>query len=82
MTCEETNDFTTVPHGYVFDVPSDGIGDPTPIRDMGRFSHEALAVDPVTGYVYETEDAGNSSGFYRFVPHKRNRRPEAANCTC
>ena len=22
MTCEETNDFTTVPHGYVFDVPS------------------------------------------------------------
>ena len=23
MTCEETNDFTTIPHGYVFDVPSD-----------------------------------------------------------
>jgi len=38
---------------------------------MGRFSHEAVAVDPVTGYVYETEDAGNSSGFYRFVPNDR-----------
>ena len=50
---------------------------------MGRFSHEAVAVDPVTGYVYETEDAGSSSGFYRFVPNKRNRpaggRP---SCTC
>jgi secreted PhoX family phosphatase len=39
-----------------------------PLRDMGRFSHEAVAVDPSTGYVYETEDAGGSSGFYRFVP--------------
>ena len=45
----------------------DGLGDPTPLRDMGRYSHEAVAVDPATGYVYETEDAGNS-GFYRFVP--------------
>ena len=68
LTCEETNDFTTMPHGYIFEVPADGPGDPTPLRDMGRFSHEALAVDPATGYVYETEDAGNSSGLYRFVP--------------
>ena len=35
---------------------------------MGRYSHEAVAVDPATGFVDETEDAGNSSGFYRFVP--------------
>src|SRR5687767_4032256 len=52
LTCEETNDFTTMPHGYVFEVPADGLGDPNPIRDMGRFSHEALALDPKTGYVY------------------------------
>jgi secreted PhoX family phosphatase len=52
-------------------VPADGDGNPEPIREMGRFSHEAVAVDPVTGFVYETEDAGNSSGFYRFVPRKR-----------
>jgi uncharacterized protein len=76
LTCEETTLFTTVPHGYIFDVPSDGYGDPTPIRDMGRFSHEAVTVDPVTGYIYETEDAGNTSGFYRYIPHHRNRPVE------
>ena len=71
LTCEETNDFTAMPHGYVFEVPTVGLGDPQPIRDMGRFSHEALAVDPKTGYVYLTEDAGNSSGFYRFIPNQK-----------
>jgi len=73
LTCEETTRFTTVPHGYVFDVPADGHGDPAPIADMGRFSHEAVAVDPVTGSIYETEDAGFNSGFYRYVPRSRNR---------
>jgi hypothetical protein len=69
LTCEETMESQAEPHGYVFEVPADGLGDPTPIRDMGRFSHEAVAIDPATGYVYETEDAGSRSGFYRFVPH-------------
>jgi len=76
LTCEETTQFTTVPHGYVFEVPADGLGGPTPIRDMGRFSHEAVAVDIPTGHVYETEDAGSNSGFYRYVPHTRNRMAE------
>jgi secreted PhoX family phosphatase len=76
MTCEETTAFAGQPHGYVFDVPAKGFGDPTPIRDMGRFSHEAIAVDPITGNIYETEDAGGSSGFYRYVPNKRNRPVE------
>ena len=62
-----------MPHGYVFEVPADGYGNPAPLRDMGRFSHEAVAVDPRTGYVYETEDAGASSGFYRLVPHVKNQ---------
>jgi uncharacterized protein len=35
---------------------------------MGRFTHEAIAVDPVTGIVYETEDQGDSL-FYRFIPN-------------
>jgi secreted PhoX family phosphatase len=39
---------------------------------MGRFVHEAIAIDPHTGYVYETEDNGNTSGFYRFLPNDRN----------
>jgi secreted PhoX family phosphatase len=73
LTCEETNEFTTMPHGYNFEVPADGLGDPEPLRAMGRFSHEAVAIDPATGYVYETEDAGSSSGFYRFIPATAGR---------
>jgi secreted PhoX family phosphatase len=80
LTCEETTRGERLPHGYVFEVPSAGVTDPTPIRDMGRFSHEAVAIDPVSGYAYETEDpgaavlgffglGGHKSGFYRFVPH-------------
>jgi secreted PhoX family phosphatase len=79
LTGEETTMFERKPHGYIFEVPADRAADPTPIRDMGRFSHEAVAVDPATGYLYETEDPGASvgsffsgsrhkSGFYRFVP--------------
>jgi secreted PhoX family phosphatase len=79
LTCEETTAFTTVPHGYVFEVPSGGMGDPAPIRDMGRFSHEAVALDPRTGNVYLTEDAGSSSGLYRFVPHNRRKLSEGGS---
>ena len=73
LTCEETtlgvgNGDLTKHHGYIFEVPADGFGNRTPFTAMGRFSHEAVAVDPATGYVYETEDAGNTSGFYRFRP--------------
>jgi uncharacterized repeat protein (TIGR03803 family) len=34
---------------------------------MGRFNHEAAAVDPNTGYVYMTEDRDDSL-LYRFIP--------------
>lgn len=34
---------------------------------MGRFNHEAIAVDPRTGIIYETEDQRDSL-IYRFVP--------------
>lgn len=54
-------------HGYVFEVPGFGIGNGAPIFDAGRFSHEATATDPRTGYLYETEDA-SPAGFYRYVP--------------
>lgn len=72
LSCEETfHSFGSGPqgfnHGYVFEVPGFGISDGQPIREMGRFSHEAAAVDPATGYVYETEDAGTSA-FYKFEP--------------
>lgn len=67
ITCEETD---ADGHGWCFEVGAAG-GDPTPLTAMGRFSHEAVMVDPATGAIYETEDAGNASGFYRFVPHVR-----------
>jgi secreted PhoX family phosphatase len=40
---------------------------------MGRFSHEAVAVDPATDIVYETQDQTGFSGFYRFVPNVRQK---------
>ena len=57
-------------HGYNFEVPAlaNGPVTPAPLKDMGRFAHEAVAVDPATGIVYETEDR-NPSGFYRFIPN-------------
>ena len=68
LSCEETtNVFGEYRHGYVFEVPSEGVSSGAPLRAMGRFSHEAAAVDPLTGVVYETEDA-TPSGFYRFLP--------------
>lgn len=54
-------------HGYVFEVPAEGESSAEPIKEMGRFLHEAAAVDPATGIVYMTED-NDTSGFYRFVP--------------
>jgi uncharacterized protein len=70
LTCEETTDIGPdgTRHGYVFEVPQTGKGDPRPLRQMGRFSHEAVAVDPATGIVYLTEDA-TPSGFYRYLPN-------------
>lgn len=70
-------------HGYVFDVPVSAEQDvpPIPLRALGRFVHEAVAVDPATGIVYETEDQGEA-GFYRFVPggpYRRGERPNLAS---
>lgn len=68
LSCEETTDVVAGQrHGYVFEVPADGTSNGEPIVGLGRFSHEAAAVDPVTGIVYLTEDA-TPSGLYRFVP--------------
>jgi uncharacterized protein len=55
-------------HGWVFEVGPGGNPAPEPLKDMGRFIHEAVAVDPASGCVYLTEDT-NPSGFYRFTPH-------------
>jgi len=75
LTCEETTQGKGVEaqkdHGWVFEVPSGlkGLADPAPITGLGRFRHEAAAIDPRTGVVYLTEDMGDGFGlFYRFLP--------------
>lgn len=60
-------------HGYLFEVPaSRGPGELVmgePIMAAGRFAHEAVAVDPVTGIVYMTEDDfAYWSGLFRYMP--------------
>lgn len=89
LTCEED---VRDGHGYVFEVdPGDREGrlSSRPIRGMGRFSHEAVAVDPATGIVYLTEDNNEgksrpgrrpgrlTSFLFRHVPEDRRPRPEA-----
>ena len=56
-------------HGWVFEVPASarGLVDAVPLTAMGRFNHEAAAVDPATGIVYQTEDRDDSV-LYRFLP--------------
>lgn len=74
LSCEEIvmepDDVYAKPHGYVFEVPATteiGLADPKPIREMGRFNHEAVAVDLNSGVIYLTED--DSEGLlYRFIP--------------
>jgi secreted PhoX family phosphatase len=88
ITCEETvaGPNSTVAaqrfperHGYCYEVPVNrGQGEPKrarPIKAMGRFAHEAVAVDQRTGVVYLTEDPGSGAGagFYRFLPNNPRR---------
>ena len=78
LTCEETEDTAgtnglTRDHGFVFEVSPDGRenagNSPVPLRFLGRFPHEAVAVDPRSNTIYLTEDATGPNGLlYRWVP--------------
>lgn len=87
ITCEETTDrpgflanpndsFTvTKAHGYNFEVPATAtpaLADPTPLVAMGRMRHEAVAVHPASGAVYQTEDVDDGV-IYRFLPNEPGR---------
>ena len=74
VTCEESVEkagrLCAKDHGWCFEVPATDkpkLADPLPLKAMGRFNHEAIAVDPDTGYVYETEDRHDGL-IYRFIP--------------
>lgn len=76
ITCEETvqraDDTFAKDHGYVFEVPATAEiqrAAPRPIKEMGRFNHEAVAVDPNSGVVYLSEDRHDGL-FYRFIPNE------------
>ncbi|HEX7808131.1 MAG TPA: alkaline phosphatase PhoX, partial [Thermoanaerobaculia bacterium] len=73
ITCEETVSGVGPfgkSHGYCFEVPASANSAvvATPIPSMGRFIHEAAAVDPQTGIVYLTEDQ-DRCGLYRWLPN-------------
>lgn len=82
LTCEEAPTGPGQPygegleqnHGWVFEVPASATGlvDAVPLREMGRFNHEAACVDPATGIVYLTEDRDDSV-LYRFLPQVPGR---------
>ena len=76
ISCEETVQGAEYPyemeHGFPFEVPvtsSMELVEPVPLKDMGRFNREAVAIDPNSGCVYQTEDRWDAL-FYRFIPHK------------
>lgn len=87
LTCEETlrepgekdpkgKPFTfEKTHGWIFEVPATQAAKPQPLKAMGRFVHEAIAIDPKSGVVYETEDR-SEAGFYRFLPKSPGRLAE------
>jgi secreted PhoX family phosphatase len=79
LSCEESEARAgrgfTKDHGYVFEVDphdEDANRDPVPLRFLGRYAHEAVAVDPATHTIYLTEDAAAPQGlYYRWTPPKR-----------
>jgi secreted PhoX family phosphatase len=75
ISCEEIvtspDDVYAKHHGYVFEVPATtemGVATPRPIKAMGRFNHEAIAVDPDSDVIYLTEDE-HEGLLYRFIPN-------------
>ncbi|WP_068276016.1 alkaline phosphatase PhoX [Aldersonia kunmingensis] len=79
LTCEETearagDGAFTRDHGYVFEVhPGNQQANhgrsPVPLKFLGRYAHEAVAVDPGSNAIYLTEDATGPNGlFYRWTP--------------
>ena len=90
LTCEETEaragGTLTKDHGYVFEV------DPTsqaanfgrsalPLKFLGRYAHEAAAVDPATSTIYLTEDASGPTVCTSAGPRRPASSPARGRCT-
>jgi len=79
ISCEETvkksSGRIVKNHGYNFEVNPFSRSlqsNPIPLKEMGRFRHEAVAFDLNDGYVYQTEDRDDCL-FYRFIPNVKNK---------
>ena len=69
-------------HGYNFEVPVSTVPrliKAVPLKAMGRFNHEAIAVEPRSGIVYQTEDREDGL-FYRFIPHHKGKLAAVGVC--
>lgn len=82
ITCEEdfknADDKNEQGHGYNFEVPATErikMKYPVPLREMGKFMHEAVCVDPRTGIVYQTEDR-HEGLIYRYIPNVKGKLHE------
>ncbi len=77
ITCEEPAEMTTPrgrKHGWCFEVKATatpGLQKAVALKALGRFRHEAVALDPATGILYLTEDR-NDGLLYRFIPTRKN----------
>ena len=75
ITCEETTERVGhasigQDHGYPFEVRASAereLQQATPLKAMGRFNREAVAVDAESGIVYQTEDQSDGL-LYRYIP--------------
>jgi secreted PhoX family phosphatase len=87
LTCEETearagSGGLQKDHGYVFEVDpfhrADN-RDPVALKFLGRYAHEAVAVDPHEHAIYLTEDASGPNGlYYRWTPPRHFRGGKGA----
>jgi secreted PhoX family phosphatase len=81
ITCEEPENLTDargLNHGWCFEVKATATPElqkAVALKSLGRFRHEAVALDPATGILYITEDRTDGL-LYRFVPSEKNSLTE------
>jgi len=71
-------------HGYVFEGPistEPRVIKPVPLKALGRYHHEGVAVAPQTGIIYLTEDQIDGL-LCRFVPDKPGYLAEGGRLQC
>jgi secreted PhoX family phosphatase len=83
-TFEEAGKIYNKDHGYIFEVPvsvEPRIAKPLPLKALGHFVHEGVAVEPDRSIVYQTEDQHDSL-LYRFIPNKAEHLSEGGRLQC